>query len=650
MGKKCLGTNHQTFEHSRDRLPKTVAVGTAAVMAGLGLCLAVTTVPAAIPEGVSSLPTVSASQDPAASPDPIVVPTVVENAEGNVIWGIDSDGTLTIAPEDGQAGTMDLGTDMSPWYKKATYVKVIKVTGRVKIHNAFNANSGLFAGCSNCESMDLSGLDTSEMSSMSFMFEGCKKMKTIDITGFDTSACRNMYYMFSNCLSLESLDFSSFDTSKVENMHFMFTMCQSLKSLDLSGFDISKVGNMSCMFNGCVKLEKVDVSSFDMMSHRVLAIAAFANADSLRTIVLGPKTSFGTDYPEFLADHDGYTGKWIREDGKYGPFTPEEMTDAYKGGDMAGVWVAEPVSKTYTVSFDANGGSGTMPEMTWTVGKPGAVPSSLFSWARHEFVGWNTQADGSGTTYAVGQIPGSDLAGANGTVTLYAQWKDVAPRPTTVTLAVKVLLDGNVPQGGSTMPLVAVPVDADGNAMGGAAATSGIVSDDGQVEMGPVTVSEEGTSYYAIRLGGSAGSGLEMPVTVMARVVTVMADNGTLVPTVEYSADGGQSWAGDMPTLRLVTRADASGSEGMQEGDGQKPQDDAEGAKGTETASDDSSDADVPAGSGNGHIDERKMREQYDDYMSQTGDGMTLGIVPTVSAGITGLVAAASRLTRRRRR
>jgi hypothetical protein len=70
---------------------------------------------------------------------------------------------------------------------------------------------------------------------------------------------------------------------------------------------------------------------------------------------------------------------------------------------------------TYTVTFDPNGGSGTMtPE---AVNAPTALTSNDFTWAGHAFGGWNTSANGSGSGYADGATyPFTADA------TLYAQW------------------------------------------------------------------------------------------------------------------------------------------------------------------------------------------------------------------------------------
>ncbi|MCI2041861.1 MAG: DUF285 domain-containing protein [Bacilli bacterium] len=97
--------------------------------------------------------------------------------------------------------------------------------------------------------------------SMIGYFSGFNKMTSIDLSALDTSEVTNMMLMFASCSSLTSLDVSNFDTSKVTSMREMFRNCTSLTSLNLRNFDTSKVTNMSWMFTGCDKLTQITVSN-----------------------------------------------------------------------------------------------------------------------------------------------------------------------------------------------------------------------------------------------------------------------------------------------------------------------------------------------------------------------------------------------------
>ncbi len=87
--------------------------------------------------------------------------------------------------------------------------------------------------------------------------------------------------------------------------------------------------------------------------------------------------------------------------------------------------------ETYTVTFDANGGTGEMAEQIFTEGEPRALVGNLFSYQGHTFKCWNTMKNGTGTSYDDRQriTVTSDM-------TLYAQWKKI------VTF-VKVTFDAN---------------------------------------------------------------------------------------------------------------------------------------------------------------------------------------------------------------
>ena len=79
---------------------------------------------------------------------------------------------------------------------------------------------------------------------------------------------------------------------------------------------------------------------------------------------------------------------------------------------------------TYTVSFDANAGEGSMGDQTFTYGTAQALSANEFTRAGYEFAGWNTESDGSGTSYDDQQQIDLALAQA-ANVTLYAQWTPV---------------------------------------------------------------------------------------------------------------------------------------------------------------------------------------------------------------------------------
>ena len=73
----------------------------------------------------------------------------------------------------------------------------------------------------------------------------------------------------------------------------------------------------------------------------------------------------------------------------------------------------------YTITFNANGGEGSMEPQRFEVGVDTALNTNVFTRENYKFIGWNTAADGSGATYA---DEGAILE-LTGDMTLYAQWQ-----------------------------------------------------------------------------------------------------------------------------------------------------------------------------------------------------------------------------------
>lgn len=73
----------------------------------------------------------------------------------------------------------------------------------------------------------------------------------------------------------------------------------------------------------------------------------------------------------------------------------------------------------YTITFNANGGEGSMEPQRFEVGVDTALNTNAFTRESYNFIGWNTAADGSGATYA---DEGAILE-LTRDITLYAQWQ-----------------------------------------------------------------------------------------------------------------------------------------------------------------------------------------------------------------------------------
>ena len=349
-------------------------------------------------------------------------------ASGTCEWGIDPDGCLWIRPVNGVNGTLsNWGSSHNPWYRNASTIKSVVVKSGVSATTC----SRMFNNMTNCTTIDISGLDTSNVTNMSRMFYGCSSLTSLDVSGLNTSNAKDMSSMFFNCSSLTSLDVSGFDTSNVTNMDSMFSGCSSLTSLDLSSFDTSKVTSMSSMFSRCSSLTSLDLSNFNTSNVTNMQYM-FYNCPALNTVKLGEDFAFNGKNISSASSKAilptppsaTTTGKWILEDDVDGgsALTPAEMRDA--GTVTAGTWIWQEKPTKYTVIYHYNDGT----ENTNTekyVAAEAATLSSTYPVRFNKIVtSWNTAEDGTGTSYELGATIPANTYAIGAVVDLYAIWED----------------------------------------------------------------------------------------------------------------------------------------------------------------------------------------------------------------------------------
>ena len=206
------------------------------------------------------------------------------NQSGTCEWQIDDAGKLTVRPlggaGEGRTGTLDAwsGYEKVPWYSERDSITSVVIEQGVSAQTCLC----MFANCTNLTSVDLSGLDTSAVTSMYGMFSECSSLTSINLAGLDTSAVTIMYRMFYECTSLTSADFAGIDTSHVTAMHYMFHGCTSLTVVDFSDIDASSVTDTSLMFFNCPNLETIYASSTFKIAETAASPRMFENCASLK--------------------------------------------------------------------------------------------------------------------------------------------------------------------------------------------------------------------------------------------------------------------------------------------------------------------------------------------------------------------------------
>lgn len=139
----------------------------------------------------------------------------------------------------------------------------------------------------------------------------------------------------------------------------------------------------------------------------------------------GTSTSQTKTYGQDLTLHGapsktGYTFvQWNGDSGVGSYAAGASYKRDFNGGEVT--MTAQWSANTWYVKYNPNNGSGSMADSSFTYDSDSYLRANTFTRAGYAFNGWNTRADGKGTSY-------SDKANVkniatSGTVNLYAQWK-----------------------------------------------------------------------------------------------------------------------------------------------------------------------------------------------------------------------------------
>ncbi|MBR3640259.1 MAG: BspA family leucine-rich repeat surface protein, partial [Clostridia bacterium] len=168
---------------------------------------------------------------------------------------------------------------------------------------SFNTSSGtsftrmfegdaLLLGTGGNTTLDLSGWNTSLITSMDRMFKGCSSVKCIDSSTWETGNVTTMASMFTNCTDLEHIDVSTWDFSKVTTIMAntavtdgMFAGCSSLKEFIAPNKTTNKIKSVYGMFYNCTDLERVDLTGWNLGAATSSA-SMFSGCTSLETLIL----------------------------------------------------------------------------------------------------------------------------------------------------------------------------------------------------------------------------------------------------------------------------------------------------------------------------------------------------------------------------
>lgn len=336
-------------------------------------------------------------------------------------------------------------------FENCTSLKSIKLPSTVtKI--ADNA----FAGCSNLE--EIKGLEQCKINELSATaFDGCVRLKDINLSNATIAAIPDQIFSgmrglisatvpktvtsigteaFYACKNLEMINgLSDCDITKIGEKAFY--NCWSLKEADLSGSSLTvlpasafkgdtallsvkmpeslnEIGNEA--FYGCSAMKKLDLNNTRLTT---IGNSALSDMTSLMYINL-PDTVNSVGAKAFDLN--------LRLDSSDTALMPtvvsENVTPAsvnYTDNNVS-PWKRRQVifrDNAVAVHFDGNGSDGKTANapVFASAGTKISIPACKYTKKGYLFTGWNTEKDGSGTTYKAGARTSDAIS------ILYAQWK-----------------------------------------------------------------------------------------------------------------------------------------------------------------------------------------------------------------------------------
>lgn len=298
---------------------------------------------------------------------------------------------------------------------------------------------GMFSD-SEAKSIDISSFNTSNVVNMGCMFFSVLNISSISTNSFDTSNVVDMSYMFSST-QISSIDLNTFNTSNVTNMEMLFSASEKLKTIYVSDkFVTTSVVDGTSLFDSCTAL----IGGAGTTQNENLVDKTYAKIDEGENNP-GYFTSINKKSESYIITYDANGGenapdsqlKYYNKDVTLSSKTPTRSGYAFLGwgisnsstsisyyagntySDNKNITLYAIWAKTYTITYNANGGTGAPSSQTKVHGRNLSLTSVIPAKTGYAFGGWGISSTATTATYKSG-----DLYTTDSDITLYAIWKN----------------------------------------------------------------------------------------------------------------------------------------------------------------------------------------------------------------------------------
>ena len=256
-------------------------------------------------------------------------------------------------------------TDMSYLFFKAGYDYIYVLSSS----DAWKAND------ENLVLSDLKNINTAKVKDMSYMFCGCSAKSLTGIGNWNVRSVVNLSHMFAGydtggykykSSSFDSLPLGNWRTDSCNDYSYMFAICRRLTDIKLTNFDFSNATTIDHMFDCCLEIQQIKFPEHTDLTNVKSMLGIFSNCKKLK-----------------VDDDEGFTGilsRWdLRgNDYKNGPDDPTKPSigggidftasphDADGNGDSANriaMKANSALNSEITVNTYGKSGKGTGPQV-----------------------------------------------------------------------------------------------------------------------------------------------------------------------------------------------------------------------------------------------------------------------------------------------
>lgn len=173
------------------------------------------------------------------------------------------DTAITAVPSGMETADLSNATDISSAFNYCGQLETADLSGW-KISSKATSVYAMFHMCQKLKSAKIGNILKSHITNTSQMFVNNYLLETVDITGCDTSMVTTADSMFSGCKSLREVKgIDELNLTKCTNVAAMFAQCSPMTEFNVDKWHLDSVTNCSNMFTNCSKVTSLDFSSYN---------------------------------------------------------------------------------------------------------------------------------------------------------------------------------------------------------------------------------------------------------------------------------------------------------------------------------------------------------------------------------------------------